>query len=110
MGGKESCSEESLIGAWQANWRLEIWTFEPDGTLACEGICNYGAGFGYPEGWEGEESANLWSGGVEYLKLHFTEMTFEGTENSFRCDIADDGKTLILDPLAGQPLTFKRRS
>ena len=82
MEDRLSCNEEALIGTWKADWRLEIWTFEPDGTLQCEGLCNYGAEFGYPERWEGDESANLWSGGVEYLKLHFTEFTFEGTETT----------------------------
>ncbi len=108
MADRLSCNEEVLIGTWKADWRLEIWTFEPDGTLQCEGLCNYGAEFGYPERWEGDESANLWSGGVEYLKLHFTEFTFEGTEGAFRCDVNEEATLLILDPIAGPPFTFTR--
>ncbi|MDX1401004.1 MAG: hypothetical protein R3245_03700 [Kiloniellales bacterium] len=107
-GDRANCTQESLLGSWRADWRLEIWTFEPDGTLACEGICNYGVDFGYPERWEADPSANLWSSGVEYLKLHFTETTFEGTEGAFRCDVFDNGEKLILDPIAGPPFTFTK--
>ena len=106
--GAESCREETLVGSWKTTWLDEYWTFSADGSLLCEGLCNYGAGVGGPRSWANDPSANLWAGPLEYLKLTFTEKTFEGSLGAYRCQILDAGAALRLKPFRGPDLDFIR--
>ena len=106
--GIESCREETLVGSWKTTWLDEYWTFAPDGSLLCEGPCSYGAGVGSPQGWADDASANLWSGSFEYLKLIFTEKTFEGSLGAYRCQTLEEGTALRLKPFKGPDLDFTR--
>ena len=58
--------------------------------------------------WACDSTANLWAQDEDYIKLEFTDKTFEGTIGGFRCLISDDGQELILEPIAGPDLTFTR--
>ena len=107
-GGGGACVEETLLVSWQADWVLAIWTFEPDGRLVCQGICDYGPEIGEPVSWAPEPTANLWSSGLDYIKLTFTETVFEGTVGGLRCRTEDFGGRLVLEPLSGIDLTFTR--
>ncbi len=106
--GIESCREDTLAGSWKTTWQDEYWTFGRDGSLVCEGPCNYGAGVGSPRGWADDPSANLWSGSYEYLKLIFTEKTFEGSLGAYRCQTLEEGAVLRLKPFKGPDLDFTR--
>ena len=106
--GGEDCERESLLGTWKTSWMEEYWTFKPDGTLECIGQCFYGLGIGGPEGWADEPHANLWAGEYDFLKLIFSEKTFEGTLGSYRCLLLDEGRTLRLEPFKGPDLDLIR--
>lgn len=104
----ESCSDETLPGNWKAEWAQEIWRFEADGRILCAGNCYYGAGTGKPKGWAYEPEASLWATPIDYIKLVFTERSFEGTLGSYRCLLDEDGKRLTLVPFSGEDLVFQR--
>jgi hypothetical protein len=108
LGDHEACETDSLVGSWKADWILEVWTFEADGDFICTGLCNFGPEIGQPVSWAGDSTANLWAQDEDYIKLEFTDKTFEGTIGGFRCLISDDGQELILEPIAGPDLTFTR--
>jgi hypothetical protein len=109
-GRNAACVEESLLTAWKADWIRATWTFEPDGRLACEGVCDYGPGFGEPVSWAPEPTANLWASGLDYIKLTFSEVVLDGTVGGLRCRTEDFGNRLVLEPLSGIDLTFTRRN
>ncbi len=105
-----SCTEATLLGAWVTTWdESETWTFAEAGELLCDGFCDYGRGIGRPRGWAYEPHANVWSRPLDHLKLIFSERVFEGTTGAFRCDIEEDGKELLLDPMRGEVLRLQRR-
>ena len=104
----EPCQEETLVGAWKAEWTDEVWTFEADGRLLCEGVCYYGTGTGQPKGWGYEPEANVWSQPLDYIKLVFTEKTFGGTLGAYRCQVSPQGTKLTLMPFKGEDLVFDR--
>ena len=104
----ESCSDDNLPGNWKAEWADEIWRFEADGRILCAGNCYYGAGTGKPKGWAYEPDASLWATPIDYIKLVFTERTFDGTLGSYRCLLDQDGERLTLIPFSGEDLVFQR--
>ena len=107
-GKNAACIEETLLTSWKADWIRAVWTFEPGGRLACEGICDYGPGFGEPVSWAPEPTANLWASGLDYIKLTFTEVVLDGTVGGLRCRTENFGTRLVLEPLSGIDLTFSR--
>ena len=108
LGDRQACEADSLVGSWKADWILEIWTFESNGDFTCTGLCNFGPDIGKPVSWSGDPTANLWAHDEDYIKLEFTDKTFEGTIGAFRCLISGDGQALLLEPIAGPDLTFTR--
>lgn len=106
--GIEACREDTLVDRWKISWGEEYWTFAPDGSLRCEGTCEYGPGVGRPQSWDDDPSANMWARRFGYLKLVFTEKTFEGSIGAYRCQIHDQGRALRLKPFRGPDLDFTR--
>ena len=107
-GAPRACDEDALVGAWKADWIMEIWTFEADGGFTCTGLCNFGPDIGEPVTWAGDPTANLWASDVDYIRLDFTNKAFEGTIGAFRCVVLNNGRDLLLEPIAGLDLTFTR--
>ena len=96
--GTEPCREHSLPGRWTSTLTGNVWVFEADGRLACEGNCRFTKVVGQPISWAYEPHANVWSQPIEHVKLEFERGTFEGIFGSFRCLISDEGLTLRLIP------------
>ena len=96
--GTEPCREDTLPGRWTSTLTGNIWVFEADGRLACEGHCRFTKVVGQPISWAYEPHANVWSQPIEHVKLEFERGTFEGIFGSFRCLISEQGPTLRLIP------------
>ena len=107
-GRMAPCTEESLLDSWKAEWVFAVWTFEPEGALACQGICDYGPRFGEPLSWAPDPTANLWASGLDYVKISFDKVVLEGTTGALRCRTDEFGRRLILEPFDGPDLTFVR--
>ena len=105
-----NCSEETIVGAWQTEWAPEVWSFKADGSLHCQGGCDYGPKYGSPLSWAYDPEATLFSVPIDHVKLEFTAHKFEGTVGGFRCRIERDGQLLVLDPFRGDPLLFQKIS
>ncbi len=104
--GVGACNEATLFQSWKSEQALSIWRFEPAGVLECQGICDYGPDLGQPLSWAPDPSANLWASELGYLKLEFSEKTFEGTLGAVRCRTEDAGRRLILEQFRGPDLVF----
>ena len=104
--GEGPCSEGTLFQSWKSEQALSIWRFGPEGALECQGICDYGPELGQPLSWAPDPSANLWASGLDYLKLEFSEQTFEGTLGAVRCRTEDAGQRLVLEQFRGPDLVF----
>lgn len=107
--GVERCREDTLPGAWLAEESGNLWVFQPDGKLSCEGPCRFTATTGEPVSWAYEPNANVWSRPIDYVKLTFTKATFEGVFGSFRCYIEDNGQRLRLQPENDPAMVFVRQ-
>ena len=86
-----------------------VWTFHPDGALSCDGPCRFTQVTGDPISWAYEPHANVWSRPIEHVKLEFANITFDGVFGSFRCLIADDGRTLQLVAEDEAAMEFQRQ-
>lgn len=95
--GTDRCRETTLPGRWVSNLTGNVWVFGADGVLACEGPCRFTRATGQPISWAYEPAANVWSLPIEHVKLEFERGTFEGVFGSFRCLIANQGRTLRLE-------------
>ena len=104
--GAGPCSESTLFQSWKSEQALSIWRFAPEGVLECQGICDYGPDLGEPLSWAPDPTANLWASRLGYLKLEFSEKTFEGTLGAVRCRTEDAGRRLILEQFRGPDLVF----
>ncbi len=108
--GTEPCRETTLPGRWTSALTGDVWVFEADGRLACEGRCGFARVIGKPISWAYEPSANVWSEPIEHVKLEFERGTFEGIFGSFRCLISEEGPTLRLVPEEeAETMVFVRR-
>ena len=105
----DRCREETLLGSWQPTWSpQETWQFIADGELRCQGPCDYGEDVGRPLAWAYDPTANAFGGPISHLKLVFTGYIFEGTVESYRCEIEADGQRLRLTQMRSESLFLLR--
>lgn len=105
----ERCREETLLGRWKPTWApQEVWHFVADGELRCDGPCDYGEDVGRPLAWAYDPTANAFGGPISHLKLVFTGYIFEGTVESYRCEIEADGERLRLTQMRSESLFLLR--
>ena len=104
----ERCREHTLPGAWRALGSGNIWTFHSDGGLTCRGTCKFVRLTGDPVSWAYEPNANIWAEPLDYIKLEFTKVTFDGVLGAFRCVIEDDGGILRLESEDDFPMVFRK--
>lgn len=109
LAAEEICSEETLPGRWKALNSGNVWTFHGDGKLSCAGTCRFTQVTGDPVSWAYEPHANVWSSPIEYIKLEFTKVIFDGVFGSFRCIIDDGGRTLRLESDDDPAMVFQRQ-
>lgn len=108
-GAPQRCRADTLPGAWRALGSGNVWVFHQDGRLSCEGSCRFTAATGQPLSWAYDDSANIWSSPIDYVKLEFEKGTFEGVFGAFRCYIEDGGRVLRLQPEDDRPMVFTRQ-
>lgn len=104
----DRCNPETLPGSWRAVASGNVWVFAQDGGLSCQGTCKFINFTGEPVSWADEPNANIWAEPLDYIKLEFTKVTFDGIFGSFRCVIEDDGKVLRLESEDDAPMVFRR--
>lgn len=106
--GRADCTEATLPGPWTSVQTGNIWTFHPDGRLSCDGPCRFTATTGDPVSWAYEPGANVWADPIDYVKLEFTKVTFQGVFGAFRCVTEDNARMLRLESEDDAPMVFVR--